>query len=103
MNDKETTSGQKNHGREKHRYRPVFNHRYEISGNSPVRQLAIWFRMKTSVLGNFDTGPGLKNLLILLFFHHLGKPAFWFRTWFNNQHDLKNRLKQNPLVRKLKR
>jgi hypothetical protein len=72
---------------------PVFNQRYELVGNAPQRQLNIWIRMKMSILGNFDTGPGLKNLISLLFFHRLGKPVFWFRTWLNNQHGLKQKLK----------
>ena len=74
-------------------HKPVFNKNYEVVGNTPVRQLNIWFRMKTSVLGNFDTGPGLKNLLTLLFFHKLGKPVFWLRTWLSNQHGLKQHVK----------
>ena len=73
--------------------KPVFNANYEVAGNSPARQLNIWFRMKTSVLGNFDTGPGLKNLLTLLFFHKLGRPVFWLRTWLKNRHGLKAKAK----------
>jgi len=72
---------------------PIFNTRYEIDGNSIMRQLIMWFRMKTSILGNFDTGPGLKNLLTLLFFHWIGKPVFWLRLWFSNQHGLKQKIK----------
>jgi hypothetical protein len=73
--------------------KPVFNSRYEIVGNSIMRQAIMWFRMKTSILGNFDTGPGLKSLLILLFFHWLGKPIFRLRIWLNNQHALKQKIK----------
>jgi hypothetical protein len=73
--------------------KPVFNTNYEVVGNSPARQLSIWFRMKISVLGNFDTGPGLKNLLTLLFFHKLGRPVFWLRTWLKNRHSLKQKAK----------
>ncbi len=73
--------------------KPVFNRRYEIVGNSILRQSIMWFRMKTSILGNFDTGPGLKNLLTLLFLHWFGKPLFRLRIWLNNQHGLKQKVK----------
>lgn len=73
--------------------KPVFNRNYEVAGNSPIRQICIWFRMKTSILGNFDTGPGLKNLLTLLFLHKLGRPFFWLRTWLKNRHGLKQSIK----------
>ncbi len=73
--------------------KPVLNGRYEIEGNSIMRQSIMWFRMKTSILGNFDTGPGLKNLLTLLFVHWFGKLVFRLRIWVNNQHRLKQKVK----------
>ena len=71
----------------------TMNHRYELAGQSVLRQLGMWVRMKTSVLGNFDTGPGLKNLLTLAFLHWLGRPLFWMRTWLQNQHALKAKIR----------
>ena len=73
--------------------KPVLNCRYEIEGNSIIRQLIMWCHMKTSILGNFDTGPGLKSLLTLVFFHWFGKPIFRLRIWLNNQHRLKQKIK----------
>ena len=73
--------------------KPVLNKRFEIEGNSILRQSIMWFRMKTSILGNFDTGPGLKSLLTLLFFNWFGKPLFRLRIWLNNQHGLKRKVK----------
>ena len=71
----------------------VMNRRYELSGQGIMRQLRMWVRMKTSVLGNFDTGPGLKNLLTLAFLHWLGRPLFWLRTWLQHRHALKAKIR----------
>ena len=71
----------------------VMNRRYELAGQGILRQLRMWARMKTSVLGNFDTGPGLKNLLTLAFLHWLGRPLFWLRTWLQNRHALKAKIR----------
>ncbi|NKB76499.1 MAG: hypothetical protein GKR96_05490 [Gammaproteobacteria bacterium] len=69
------------------------NGNYEIVGNTVPRQFRHWTRMKTAVMGNYDTGPGLKNLAILWVLHKVGKPIFFARVWFNNQHGLKQRIK----------
>ena len=71
----------------------IFNSRYELEGQSILRQLRMWVRMKTSVLGNFDTGPGLKNLITLAFLHWLGRPLFWLRTWLQHRHGLKAKIR----------
>ena len=73
--------------------KPVLNQRYELANHSVVRQIGMWIRMKTSVLGFLDTGPGLKNLIILLTIHYAGKPLFWLRTRIRNQHALRAKLK----------
>ena len=72
----------------------VISDNYEVAGNRVTRQIGFWFRMKTSVLGNFDTGPGLKNMLVLLVLHKLGRPLFWLRTWLRNRHGLKARVRK---------
>ena len=74
--------------------KPIFNRRYELADNAVPRQIVHWFRLKATVLGNFDTGPGLKNLLTLYFIHRIGKPIFWIRTRLRNQHQLKQKLKK---------
>ena len=73
--------------------KPALNNRYELTNHSVLRQIGMWFRMKTSVLGFFDTGPGLKNLVTLFLIHYAGKPFFWLRTRLRNQHALRSRLK----------
>ncbi|NKB60779.1 MAG: hypothetical protein GKR95_01105 [Gammaproteobacteria bacterium] len=73
---------------------PTLSRNYEISGNTIPRQFRHWTRMKTGVMGNYDTGPGLKNLIILWVLHKVGKPIFFVRTWLNNQYELKQRLKR---------
>ena len=72
--------------------RKLINSDYEIQGNGLLRQLGMWLRMKTSILGNFDTGPGLKNLLTLLFIKFLGRPLFWLRVKLEGRHALRARL-----------
>ena len=74
--------------------RGVLSQNYEIVGNSVPRQWRHWTRMKTSIMGNYDTGPGLKNLVILWVLHKVGRPLFFARVWLANQHELKQRLKQ---------
>ena len=69
------------------------NRRYELAGQGILRQLRMWVRKKTSVLGNFHTGPGLKNLLTLAVLHSLGRPLFWLRTWLHNRHALKAKVR----------
>ena len=78
--------------------KPVFSHRYEIAGNSTFRQICHWVRMKTAIMGNYDTGPGLKNLVSLWFIHYAAKPFYWLRTRMRNSHSLKQKVKR--IVRK---
>ena len=73
--------------------KPVFTNDYELSGNPLSRQFWHWIRIKTSVMGNYDTGPGLKNLITLWLVHHTGRPVYWMRTRINNLHGLKQKIK----------
>ena len=73
--------------------KPVFDRNYGITGNPTSRQLRHWFRFKTAIIGNFDTGPGLKNLLTLWFIQNLGKPLFWLRTRLSGRVPLKHLVK----------
>ena len=72
----------------------MLNHNYEIQGNSIIRQMRHWIRMKTTVMGNYATGPGLKNLVLLGVLHRFGKPIFQVRVWLNNQYAMKRFIKQ---------
>ena len=62
----------------------ILSRHYALSGNSVFRQLAHWFRLKISITGNFDTGPGLKNLVTLIIVHYFGRAIFWARIWLRN-------------------
>lgn len=74
--------------RDRGKHRPFTGH-YEVRGNPLSRQVWIWVRMKTSIIGNFDTGPGLKNLVTLWLVHRIGRPLFHARTWIRNRHGLR--------------
>ena len=78
---------------EGNKYKP-FTGRYQIRGNPVTRQVRLWVRMKTSIIGNFDTGPGLKNLITLWLVHHIGRPFFQARTWVRNRHGLRGGLRR---------
>jgi len=80
----------------------VFSKRFDIEGNPVPRTLRHWVRMKTAIMGNYDSGPGLRCLLTLWMLHYFGRPLFAIRTWLNNQYAMKakirgllNRLKQS--------
>jgi hypothetical protein len=73
--------------------KPVFTKDYELSGNHLFRQFRHWTRMKVSVMGNYDTGPGLKNLITMWLVHRTGRPVYWVRTRLHNLHGLKQKLK----------
>ncbi|MGI9318633.1 MAG: hypothetical protein ACR2QW_14990 [bacterium] len=74
--------------------RPVLNKRYDLTGNTVLRQLRHWFRMKTSTMGNYDTGPGLLCMLKLGVLHYFGRPLFRVRIWLRNQYALKARVRR---------
>lgn len=74
--------------------KPVLSGRYDLAGNTILRQLLHWLRMKTSTMGNYDTGPGLLCMLKLGLLHYLGKPIFRVRIWLKNQHQLKARVRR---------
>jgi len=71
----------------------VFTRRFDIEGNPLPRTLRHWVRMKTAIMGNYDTGPGLRCLLTLWLLHYCGRPLFAIRTWLNNQYALKAKLR----------
>ena len=73
--------------------KPVLTRGYDLAGNPVSRTAWHWLRMKTSIMGNYDTGPGLKCLLTLWMLHHFGKPLFRLRIWLNNQYALKARVR----------
>lgn len=75
------------------KYKPVLNYRYDLTGNSLIRQFRHWVRMKTSITGNFDTGPGLVCMFKLGVLHYLGKPMFKARIWLRNQYALKAKVR----------
>ena len=72
----------------------MLNKNYEIQGNTVPRQMRHWVRMKASIVGNYATGPGLKNLVLLWVLHKMGKPIFRLRVWLNNQYGLKAKLRR---------
>ena len=74
--------------------KPVLKANFELEGNSTLRTINHWVRMKTSLMGNYSTGPGLKNLIIMFVLHHFGKPLFRLRVWLSNQYALKARLRK---------
>ena len=73
--------------------RPLLNRRYDIAGNSIARQVAHYVRMKISIMGNYNTGPGIRCLATLALLHYFGRPLFWLRTRANSQYLLKRKLK----------
>jgi hypothetical protein len=76
------------------KYKPVLSSRYDIAGNTILRQFLHWLRMKTSTMGNYDTGPGLLCMIKLGLLHYLGKPIFRVRIWLKNQYQLKARVRR---------
>ena len=73
--------------------KPVLNHRYDLAGNTILRQFVHWVRMKTSTMGNYDTGPGLLCMLKLGVLHYFGNPIFRIRIWLRNQYALKAKVR----------
>ena len=73
--------------------KPVFTRRYDLEGNSLPRMLCHWVRIKTAIMGNYDSGPGLRCMMTLWLLHYLGRPLFALRTWLNNQYQMKARLR----------
>lgn len=73
--------------------KPVLTRGYDLRGNTVGRTLRHWVRMKTAIMGNYDTGPGLRCLLTLWLLHRFGGPVFRLRTWLNNQYALKARVR----------
>ena len=71
----------------------VFTRNFDLDGNGVGRTLRHWVRIKTSIMGNYDTGPGLRCLLTLWLLHYLGRPLFAVRTWLVNQYALKARIR----------
>ncbi len=82
------------------REKPVFTKGYDIQGNSILRQLCHWFRIKTQIMGNYGGGPGILCLLRLQLLHYFGKPIFGAKIWLNNQYALKARVR--GLITRLK-
>ena len=72
---------------------PVVNSRHELAGQSILRQLRMWVRRQTTVLGCLGPGPELMKLLILAVLHWFGRPLFRIRTWLRNQHWLPAKLR----------
>ncbi len=82
------------------RDKTVFTKGYDLAGNTLPRQFGHWIKIKTQIMGNYDTGPGLICLLRLLLLHKLGKPLFALKIWLANQYALKARVR--GLINKLK-
>ncbi len=74
--------------------RPVLTRHFDLAGNGVGRTLRHWVRIKTSIMGNYDTGPGLRCLLTLVVLHRFGRPLFRLRTWLNNQYAFKARVRR---------
>ncbi len=74
--------------------KPALTSGYDLAGNTVGRTMRHWFRMKTAVMGNYNTGPGIKCLLTLWVLHHFGGPIFRLRIWLNNQYRLKARVRK---------
>jgi hypothetical protein len=81
--------------------RAVLTRNFDLEGNGAGRILRHWIRMKTAIMGNYDTGPGLRCLLTLWLLHRVGRPLFALRTRLTNQYALKARIR--GLVRRLRR
>jgi hypothetical protein len=67
----------------------LINSNYELGGNSLLRQFNHWRRMRLSIMGFYGGGPSLRNLLVMSFYHYLGKPVFRLQYWYLQQFRLK--------------
>lgn len=67
----------------------LLNDNYELGDNSLMRQLNHLRRMRTSTMGWYHSGPGLKNLLVLFIYHYLGRSIFRLHAWYQQQPGLK--------------
>ena len=74
--------------------KPVLTSSYDLAGNAIERQIGHWIKIKTRIMGNYDSGPGLRCLLSLWVMHRFGKPLFMLRIWLKNQYGLKARLRR---------
>ena len=70
----------------------LLNDNYELGDHSVLRQLNHLRRMRTSTMGWYHNGPGLKNLGFLFFYHYLGKPVFRLHAWYQQQPRLRSML-----------
>ena len=74
--------------------KPLLTSNYELQGNGITRQIYHWVRTKIHIMGHYDNGIGIKNLVILWVLHKLARPLFFLHIWFNNQYQLKARIKR---------
>lgn len=74
-------------------YKPVTTASYDLCGNTIGRQFCHWVRMKTRIMGKYDTGPGAVCLAKLGVLHCIGAPLFRLRIWLRSQYGLKARLR----------
>jgi len=66
---------------------------YDLCGNGIGRQFRHWLRMKTRIMGNYDTGPGLICLGKLMLLHWFGGPLYRLQIWARSQYGLKSKLR----------
>ena len=74
--------------------KPVLSKRYDLEGNTLPRIMMHWLRIKTTIMGNYSSGPGLRCMVMLWILHYLGGPIFRLRIWLSNQHRLRARLRR---------
>jgi len=67
----------------------ILDKNYELSDDRLLRQLNHLRRMRSSTMGWYHSGPGLKNIAVLFIYHRLGRPIFRVHAWYQQQHRLK--------------
>lgn len=73
----------------KNKQKRLQDQNYELSDNRLLRQLNHLRRMRSSTMGWYHSGPGLKNITVLFIYHRLGRPIFRVHAWYQQQDRLK--------------
>ena len=77
----------------KPKQKKVLTDGYDLRGNTIGRVLRHWLRMKTRIMGNYDTGPGLVCLVKLILLHWFGGPIYRVQIWLRSQYGLKSKIR----------
>ncbi len=67
---------------------------FQVVGNTVVRQFVHWFRCKTSIMGNYQGGPGLLPLIKMILLHYLGAVYYWTYVRMDFPRLIKHRIRQ---------